>query len=64
MEKETRNSISRSISEMSVEDCLSFPLNKLLSVRVIACNIGTVNGRRFKTRTDRENGCVYVTRVS
>ena len=49
---------------MCVEDCLSFPLNKLLSVRVIACNIGTVNGRRFKTRTDRENGCVYVTRVS
>ena len=64
MKNDEKTVLSSTISGLDVGETSSFPIQKLLSVRTLACNLGVVNGRRFQTRTDRENGCVYVTRVS
>ena len=64
MENQEKIALSERLRVMDVGETSSFPIQKLLSVRTLACNLGVVNGRRFTTRTDRENGCVYVTRVS
>lgn len=64
MKNEEKTVLSSTIFGLDVGETSSFPIQKLLSVRTLACNLGVVNGRRFQTRTDRENGCVYVTRVS
>lgn len=64
MENQEKIALSERLRVMDVGETSSFPIQKLLSVRTLACNLGVVNGRRFQTRTDRENGCVYVTRVS
>ena len=64
MENQEKIALSERLRVMDVGETSSFPIQKLLSVRTLACNLGVVNGRRFQTRTDRENGCVDVTRVS
>ena len=64
MENQEKIALSERLRVMDVGETSSFPIQKLLSVRTLACNLGVVNGRRFQTRTDRENGFVYVTRVS
>ena len=64
MKQDEKTALSSTIFGLDVGETSSFPIQKLLSVRTLACNLGVVNGRRFQTRTDRENGCVYVTRVS
>ena len=64
MENQEKIALSERLRVMDVGETSSFPIQKLLSVRTLAWERGVVNGRRFQTRTDRENGCVYVTRVS
>ena len=64
MRQDEQKSLSSTIFGLGVGEQSVFPLSKLFSVRTLACNIGTVNGRRYQTKTDREAGRVYVTRIA
>ena len=64
MENQEKIALSERLRVMDVGETSSFPITKLLSVRTLACNIGVVNGRRYQTKTDREAGRVYVTRIA
>ena len=55
--------MSQRIISLEVGQRTRFELRKMLSVRVMACNIGLVKGRRFATKVDRDNGAIYVTRI-
>lgn len=55
--------MSQRIISLEVGQRTRFELKKMLSVRVMACNIGLVKGRRFATKVDRDNGAIYVTRI-
>ena len=64
MENQEKIALSERLRVMDVGETSSFPIQKLLSVRTLARNIGVVNGRRYQTKTDREAGRVYVTRIA
>ena len=64
MENQEKIALSERLRVMDVGETSFFPITKLLSVRTLACNIGVVNGRRYQTKTDREAGRVYVTRIA
>lgn len=64
MKNEEKTVLSSTIFGLDVGETSSFPIQKMLSVRTLACNIGVVNGRRYQTKTDREAGRVYVTRIA
>ena len=64
MENQEKIALSERLRVMDVGETSSFPIQKLLSVRTLACNLGVVNGRRYQTKTDREAGRVYVTRIA
>ena len=64
MRQDEQKSLSSTIFGLGVGEQSVFPLSKLFSVRTLACNLGVVNGRRYQTKTDREAGRVYVTRIS
>ena len=43
---------------------VSFPISRLKSVRTQASELGAIYNRQFKTKTDRNNQTITVTRVS
>lgn len=62
MKNQEKIALSERLRVMDVGETASFQIEKLLSVRTLACNLGLVNGRKYQTRTDREAGVVTVTR--
>lgn len=49
---------------MEVGNTISFPIERLKSVRTQASELGAIYERQFKTRTDRIARIIEVTRVS
>lgn len=49
---------------MSVGESLSFPIDKLKSVRTQASELGAMFERRFTTKTDRIARLITITRIS
>lgn len=43
---------------------VSFPISRLKSVRTQASELGAIYNRQFKTKIDRNNQTITVTRVS
>lgn len=64
MEQSDKNEpLTNQLINMEVGRQLAFPAERLNVVRVTACDIGFKYGRRYTTRTDRENRTVTVTRT-
>ncbi len=49
---------------MAVGETLSFPIDKLKSVRTQASELGAMFERRFTTKTDRSTRLITITRTS
>lgn len=64
MQEQTSKTISGLLTPLEVGGSATFPISKALVVRVMACNLGVVSGRKYATRTDREAGIIEVTRKS
>ena len=63
MTNQSATAKSRFLS-MSVGETITFPLSCLTSIRALASTYGMESGYTFTTRSSREDGVVYVTRVS
>lgn len=51
------------MKKMAVGEYIEFPLERLSSIKNMACVVGTENGTRLSTRVDRDNNIVVVTRT-
>jgi len=61
MEENTQK-IRPTLLHMDVGDTLSFPIERLKSVRVQASELGAMFDMLFSTRTDRAERLIYITR--
>lgn len=52
------------LTSLEVGESATFPILRLKSVRTQASELGAIYNRQFKTKTDRENQTITVTRVS
>ena len=52
------------LTALEVGDAVVFPISRLKSVRTQASELGAIFNRRFKTKTNRENQTITVSRIS
>ncbi len=52
------------LTALEVGDAVVFPISRLKSVRTQASELGAILNRRFKTKTNRENQTITVSRIS
>jgi hypothetical protein len=62
MENKT-NKIRPTLLNMGIGETLSFPIEKLKTVRVQASELGAMFDMLFKTRTDRDLRIIEITRT-
>lgn len=55
--------IRPTLLNMGIGETISFPIEKLKSVRVQASELGAMFDMLFKTRTDRELRIIEITRI-
>lgn len=48
---------------LEVGNAVTFPISRLKSVRTQASELGAIYNRQFKTKTDRDNQTITVTRI-
>ena len=58
-----KTSIRSLITILRIGQTVTFPLNRLNSVRVTAYSYGLESGKQFKTSTDRDAKTIVVTRI-
>ena len=63
MDKKVNEAAMRQMRTMDVGEYLEFPLNRLNSIRSMACLVDIENGKRLSTRVDRDNDIVVVSRM-
>ena len=63
MDKKVNEAAMRQMRTMDVGEYLEFPLNRLNSIRSMACLVSTENGKRLCTRVDRDKDIVVVSRM-
>ena len=61
---EISEKIRPALTSLEVGESATFPILRLKSVRTQASELGAIYNRQFKTKTDRENQTITVTRVS
>lgn len=52
------------LTALEVGDAVVFSISRLKSVRTQASELGAILNRRFKTKTNRENQTITVSRIS
>lgn len=62
----TENSIKirPTLTEMQIGDTCYFPVRKMKSVRAQASELGVILDRKYKTRTNRQDRTISVTRTA
>lgn len=60
--KNSSAKISDVLMDMKVGEVVSFPIERLRSVRAIASQLGIMHNRVYPTTTDREERIINVTR--
>lgn len=55
--------IGPSLLSLKVGDIIQFPIIRMRSVRVQACELGAIYERKFKTKTDKEKRIILVERI-
>ena len=61
---ENLEKIRPALTAHEVGDAVVFPISRLKSVRTQASELGAIFNRRFKTKTNRENQTITVSRIS
>ena len=61
---ENLEKIRPALTALEVGDAVVFPILRLKSVRTQASELGAIFNRRFKTKTNRENQTITVSRIS
>lgn len=61
---ENLEKIRPALTTLEVGDAVVFPISRLKSVRTQASELGAIFNRRFKTKTNRENQTITVSRIS
>ncbi len=61
--EEKHKGMRREIAEMEAGQSRDYPITKRVVARVYACDLGMGYGRKYSTRTNREQGIVTVTRL-
>ena len=61
---ENLEKIRPALTALEVGDAGVFPISRLKSVRTQASELGAIFNRRFKTKTNRENQTITVSRIS
>ena len=61
---ENLEKIRPALTALEVGDAVVFPISRLKSVRTQASELGAIFNRRFKTKTNRENQTITVSRIS
>ena len=61
---ENLEKIRPALTALEVGDAVVFPIPRLKSVRTQASELGAIFNRRFKTKTNRENQTITVSRIS
>ena len=61
---ENLEKIRPALTALEVGDAVVFPISRLKSVRTQASELGAIFKRRFKTKTNRENQTITVSRIS
>ena len=61
---ENLEKIRPALTALEVGDAVVFPISRLKSVRTQASELGAIINRRFKTKTNRENQTITVSRIS
>ena len=56
--------IRPALTALKIGESITFPISKLKSVRTQASELGAIFNRRFKTKTNRENQTITVSRIS
>lgn len=62
MYKNTNKSAMSRMKILGIGEVLEFPLERLSSIKNMACVVSVENGIRLRTRIDRERNIVYVSR--
>ena len=63
MKKKNQDPAMMQMRKMAIGEYLEFPIERLSSIKNMACVVGTENGTRLSTRVDRDNNIVVVTRT-
>lgn len=61
---ENLEKIRPALTALEVGDAVVFPISRLKSVRTQASELDAIFNRRFKTKTNRENQTITVSRIS
>ncbi|WP_288882038.1 hypothetical protein [uncultured Bacteroides sp.] len=61
---ENLEKIRPALTALEVGDAVVFPISRLKSIRTQASELGAIFNRRFKTKTNRENQTITVSRIS
>lgn len=61
---ENLEKIRPALTALEVGDAVVYPISRLKSVRTQASELGAIFNRRFKTKTNRENQTITVSRIS
>ena len=61
---ENLEKIRPALTALEVGDAVVFPISRLKGVRTQASELGAIFNRRFKTKTNRENQTITVSRIS
>lgn len=61
---ENLEKIRPALTALEVGDAVVFPISRLKSVRTQASELGAIFNRRFRTKTNRENQTITVSRIS
>lgn len=62
--KKKSKALSPLIQKLEVGEQVQYPIEKLFSVRTIACTKGLELSRKYKTSVDRKKRVIIVTRLS
>lgn len=63
MKKKNQDPAMMQMKKMAIGEYLEFPIERLSSIKNMACVVGTENGTRLSTRVNRDRNIVEVWRM-
>ena len=63
MREKNQDPAMTQMKRMAIGEYLEFPIERLSSIKNMACVVGTENGTRLCTRVDRDKWIVVVSRM-
>lgn len=63
MEEKVKDPAMTQMRKMSVGEYIEFPIERLSSIKNMACVVGIENGTRLSTKVDRDKRIVVVSRM-